>query len=229
MRVDGSAIEQLTSHPSDDFRPSWSPDGREITFHSWRSGDRDSYVIGADGSGEQLIAGGPLHQWAGRISPDGQLVAFFAQPRPGPPYTFVVPRRGGTPRQISREVGFGVIWTPDGDVACLSHAGVSVVSLAGGTPRHLTLPGAPGHYFTLETGGVSSDGKALFVRIGSQAESGFHIARVPLDGSPGSIVVRFDRPDRQSLRPEFSTDGRTFYFSVGRHEADIWVVELQQR
>ncbi|HUF64766.1 MAG TPA: protein kinase [Gemmatimonadaceae bacterium] len=229
MRIDGTELQQVTNHPSDDFRPTWSPDGREITFHSWRSGDRDGYVIGADGSGEQLIAGGPLHQWAGRISPDGQHVAYFAQPRPGPPYNFVVPRSGGTPRQISSEPGGGVSWTPDGQAAYLSQGGVSVVPITGGAPRRLRLPGSAGQYFPLEIGGASSDGKALFVRIGSEGEPGLHIARVPLDGSPGSIVVRFDRPDRQALRAEFSTDGRNFYFTLGRHEADIWVVELQQR
>jgi hypothetical protein len=111
----------------------------------------------------------------------------------------------------------------------VSDSGVSVVPAAGGIPRWLKLPGAPGHYFASETGGLSSDGSALFVRIESAGEPGFHIAKIPLDGSPASIVVPFDRPDRQSLRPEFTTDGRNFYFTLGRHEADIWVVELQRR
>jgi hypothetical protein len=55
------------------------------------------------------------------------------------------------------------------------------------------------------------------------------VVKVLRDGSPGSIVVRFDRSDRQPLRPEFSSDGRHFYFALDRHEADIWVVELQPR
>ncbi|HEX6251048.1 MAG TPA: protein kinase [Gemmatimonadaceae bacterium] len=229
MRVDGSGLEQLTSNPADDFRPTWSPDGSLIAFHSWRAGTRDSYIIGADGSGERLLAGGPLHQWAGRFSPDGRTVAYFAQIPRGPWHIFVVPTEGGTPTQLSREPGGAPIWVSPTEVAYLAEAGVTVVPAAGGTQRRLRLPGSPGQYIPQETGGLSSDGSALFVRVTSPAKPGFHIARLPLDGSPGSIVVPFDRPDRQSLRGEFTTDGRHFYFTLGRHEADIWVVELQRR
>ena len=106
---------------------------------------------------------------------------------------------------------------------------MTVIPADGGTPRRLQLPGSPGQYIVQETGGLNSDRTALFVRVMSPGKPGFHIARIPLDGSPGSIVVPFDRPDRQSLRAEFTTDGRHFYFTLGRHEADIWLVELQRR
>lgn len=229
MRVDGSGIAQLTSDPGDDFRPSWSPDGSLIAFHSWRSGNRDAYVVQADGSGEKLIAGGPLHQWAGRFSRDGQYIAFPTQIDAGPPYAHVIPAAGGEPVRITDLPSWGVEWTPDGEVVFLAPAGVFIVPRTGGTARQLSLPGTPGQHFALELGGISSDGGAIFVRVGSASEPGYHIARLPLDGGPGTLVARFDRPDRQSLRPEFTTDGRTFYFTIGRHEADIWVVELQQR
>jgi Tol biopolymer transport system component len=60
MRADGSAIRQLTRNETIDTRPSWSPDGRRIVFHSTRDfgSDGDSqdwhefeiYVMRSDGS-----------------------------------------------------------------------------------------------------------------------------------------------------------------------------------
>lgn len=237
MRIDGTELAQVTTNPADDFRPDWSPDGREIAFHTWRAGNRDSYVVNADGSGERMLAGGPLHQWAGRWSPDGNFLTYFAQTRPGGGFAgfqaFVIPHEGGTPRQISSEPGGagGSAWAPDGaHIVYFAEAGVRLLPVNGGPARTLTLPGRAGEHFPVEIGGWSTDGRAVYVRIGATSgDPGLHIARVPLDGTPGSIVVRFDRPDRQSLRGEFATDGRTFYFTIGRHEADVWVVELQDQ
>ena len=60
MRADGSDIRQLTRNETIDTRPSWSPDGRRIVFHSTRDfgSDGDSqdwrefeiYVMQSDGS-----------------------------------------------------------------------------------------------------------------------------------------------------------------------------------
>jgi TolB protein len=60
MREDGSNLRQLTRNEAIDTRPSWSPDGRRIVFHSTRDfgSDGDSqdwhefeiYVMQSDGS-----------------------------------------------------------------------------------------------------------------------------------------------------------------------------------
>jgi len=41
--------------------------------------------------------------------------------------------------------------------------------------------------------------------------------------------VRFDDRERPTHRDDFGSDGKTFYFTVGRHEADIWVMDLRKR
>jgi hypothetical protein len=43
------------------------------------------------------------------------------------------------------------------------------------------------------------------------------------------LLVKFDDPSRRSLRREFATDGRRFYFTVARDEADVWSLELLRK
>ena len=49
MDADGSNLRRLTNHSADDYSPSWSADGRSIAFTSERDGNREIYVMDADG------------------------------------------------------------------------------------------------------------------------------------------------------------------------------------
>ena len=51
MNADGSGQQNLTRNPSADGGPVWSPDGRNIGFVSNRGGNRDIYLVNANGSG----------------------------------------------------------------------------------------------------------------------------------------------------------------------------------
>lgn len=57
-------------------QPAWSPDGQSIAFVSWRSGNREIYVMNADGSGETRLTYNPSHDEEPAWSPDGQRIAF---------------------------------------------------------------------------------------------------------------------------------------------------------
>lgn len=50
MNADGANPINLTNHPAEDNRSSWSPDGTRIAFDSNRDGDREIYVMNADGT-----------------------------------------------------------------------------------------------------------------------------------------------------------------------------------
>ena len=50
--------EKLTDHPSIDTSPSYSPDGKFITFNSDRSGYQQIYVMKSDGSKVKRISFG---------------------------------------------------------------------------------------------------------------------------------------------------------------------------
>jgi Tol biopolymer transport system component len=50
MDPEGGAALNLTRHPSNDFSPEWSPDGKRIAFRTNRDGNHEIYVMGSDGS-----------------------------------------------------------------------------------------------------------------------------------------------------------------------------------
>lgn len=51
MASDGSDVHRLTSDPSNNDNPAWSPDGDRLAFGSNRDGDYDIYVMASDGTG----------------------------------------------------------------------------------------------------------------------------------------------------------------------------------
>jgi Tol biopolymer transport system component len=55
---------QLTSARGDDTDASWSPNGRQIVFDSTRGGNREVYVMNADGSGARNLTHNPAEDWA---------------------------------------------------------------------------------------------------------------------------------------------------------------------
>jgi len=57
INPDGSGDTQLTTVGNNE-NPSWSPDGRFITFHSTRDGGDGIYVMRADGSGQIRVSTG---------------------------------------------------------------------------------------------------------------------------------------------------------------------------
>ena len=68
-QLDGTQLRQITSGPSEDATPKWSPDGRRIAFASTREANEDIWIINADGSGERNLT-----QHAARRQPS-ELVA----------------------------------------------------------------------------------------------------------------------------------------------------------
>ena len=78
---DGSGLVNVTAMPdSDEFEPSWSPDGRRIAFTSDRAGDRAGptavYVKNVAGGAVRRLNTTGLNQTSPAWSPDGTRIAF---------------------------------------------------------------------------------------------------------------------------------------------------------
>jgi Tol biopolymer transport system component len=77
MDSDGGNIRQITDLADVGGRSDWSPDGRTLTFYAGPRGNRDIYLIDADGSNlRKLTEGGD--SLAASFSPDGGWLAFIS-------------------------------------------------------------------------------------------------------------------------------------------------------
>src|ERR1043165_5132804 len=88
-------LVQLTSGSEWDLAPDWSPDGSKIAFERGRESINGIYVIGSGGSGlRRPVDGAGKHP---ARAPGGRTLAYA---RRGD--IWVVPARGGPPRNVTR-------------------------------------------------------------------------------------------------------------------------------
>ena len=76
MNLENRIVTRITNHPSIDTSPSYSPDGKFITFNSDRSGFQQIYVMKSDGSKVKRISFGKGLYGTPVWSPRGDLIAF---------------------------------------------------------------------------------------------------------------------------------------------------------
>ncbi len=214
MRSDGSSPLQLTDDPAKHRSPTWSPDSRQIAFHSDRNGRYEIWSMMADGSALRQITHSTVQairnpSW----SPDGDWIAYTGAGLK----SYFVAARSGLPRRLPDEIdGINVLdWSPNGKTL----AGFSDVS-------HVSL-------YSLETGKVRRfdvesvsypkwlpDSRRLLFARGSQL--------MVLDSQTAlTTQIASIAPDSYGLRLSMPTDGSVLYFTRQNRESNIWLVRLQ--
>lgn len=76
MNIASNTATKLTKSPAIDTTPSYSPDGKSITFSSDRDAGQQIYVMSSDGSSVKRISTGQGSYSKPMWSPDGKLIAF---------------------------------------------------------------------------------------------------------------------------------------------------------
>lgn len=113
MTPDGDDPYALTFR--DDIDPTWSPDGSMIAFASSRNGERQLYVMNANGSNVSQVT--DLNNMGGRStwSPDGTRLAFYRGPF-GDRDIYIINVDGtGLVRLTNGGDNLGPSWSPDGN------------------------------------------------------------------------------------------------------------------
>ncbi|MBT7343376.1 MAG: Tol-Pal system protein TolB, partial [Rhodobacteraceae bacterium] len=116
MELDSARSARMTSSPSIDTAPSFSPDGRSIVFESDRSGTQQLYVMPVTGGTPKRISFGNGRYGTPVWSPRGDLIAFTKQSN-GRFGIGVMRTDGSEERLLSASfLDEGPSWSPNGRV-----------------------------------------------------------------------------------------------------------------
>ena len=122
MNAEGANLQNLTNNPAADHSPSWSPDGKRVTYTSGKDrrwvvgGHWEIYVMDADGKNQKNITQGPFsHDSAPSWSPDGERIAFVSL-RDGNFEIYVMDADGKNQRNRTKNpfADRSPSWSPDG-------------------------------------------------------------------------------------------------------------------
>ena len=107
---------RLIHHSAIDTSPSYSPDGKRITFNSDRGGTQQLYVMGSDGSNVRRISHGDGRFATPVWSPRGDLIA-FTKMRKGRFFIGVMRPDGSGERLLAEDfLVEAPTWAPNGRV-----------------------------------------------------------------------------------------------------------------
>ena len=71
------ARTRLSFDPATEILPVWSPDGEQVAYSSWRSGNTDIFVRQADaGAEEKTLVATPAHERVSDWSHDGKHILY---------------------------------------------------------------------------------------------------------------------------------------------------------
>ncbi len=114
----GGTARRLTSTPSVEIDPFFSPDGSQIAFSATIAGNTDVYVVSASGGDPKRLTYHPAIDRVRGWSPDGRRVIFASGRDTAPPQSYVrlwsVSVDGGFPEPLPMPRAFSGSYSPDG-------------------------------------------------------------------------------------------------------------------
>lgn len=214
---------RLTTAPENDNFPTWTPDGKYVTFVRGRNGKGEVMRVPAEGGPEQTLAETfTTASWA----PDGKTLAVSGLPRSaeGPSIVLVNPATGQRTRLTTpgpSQADHFPEFSPDGKwVAFFRDFGenqvdICIVPASGGTPRQLTFERK-----AISGLAWTSDSREIVFSATRQGTRG--LWRVSVQGGP---PARLAVNARHPITPDISRQGDKLTFTEVANDVNLWLYQ----
>jgi TolB protein len=117
LATDAAEPRRLTSEPSDDGLPRWTPDGRAVVYTTDLAGNWQLYRVSAEGGAPTRVRSNPYTEWQADVSPDGRTLAFLSNME-GPELLWLMDLATRSCRALVRHGKRTIMgnphWSPDG-------------------------------------------------------------------------------------------------------------------
>ena len=207
------------------------PSGR-ILFVSFRDGEREIYVMNADGSGQTNVTNDPDVDDEPDWSSDGSKIVFFSG-RNGSADLYTINADGSAVRRLTDSTAgdFSPRWSPDGTRIALSRSGSLMVMDADGGNAEVIMEPEPGNSTTPCRAGAflgswSPDGKRLTYYTANAIQALAQVCAIDADGSNLKVLV--NEPGGFHVEPVWSPDGkRIAYRDIRDNNIEVFVLDLE--
>jgi Tol biopolymer transport system component len=210
----GGPMTRLTTDPSAEWCPAWSPDGSALAFFAHRTGNREIWTMPAAGGEWKQVTNDPGADLHPSWSYDGRTIAYLAARDQGS-RGLASPADGGASRMVAE--GGTLRWSPiDSRLAFLDRNRLWITD-ASPTPPARALP-------TSSAGPMrwTPDGRSVVYRASQD-----RIAIVAADGQSTERILADLSGRRGGLGDHGTpTDGRFVYFTWNEDLGDIWVMDI---